>query len=445
MTMKSLEDVRVLDLTQFLSGSHATLFLARLGAEVIWIGNPTTGDPVAYSPPFVGAKGVSYHSRTDEDMGIAYLKRTRGKKAITLNLKDPRDRKMFYGLVDRADVVVENFYIDVTKRLKIDYETLQARKTSLIYCSITGYGQRGPDEGYDAVSQAASGLMNLVGFPDGPPTKAGSALGDSIGGMFAFRAILAALCFLLGGCLARIDPQTLDLVGEARRAFDAAYFMVEVDGALIEGRVRRKYVQERLASLRQKRPTVIYAHGCSGLGAWSLRYMRLLARAGYAVLAPDSFARRYRPDTCLPSARQPIPGAPFRRVGQMRQEEIHHAAYRVRRMRWVDRNNLFLMGHSQGGSAVASYQGDEFRARVISGSICGRGVLMPPGTPALALYSKDDPWRRGRPADLCFRKAGKRGVNMEFHLFEGRAHNFSRNETARRLILDFLAKHRRAE
>lgn len=193
---KPLEGIRVLDLTQFLSGPQATLFLAGLGAEVIRIDNPATGDPVAYSPPYIGEKGVSYHPQTDEDLGIAYLKRTRAKKAITLNIKDPRGLEMFYGLVDQSDILVENFSVGVTKRLKVDYETLHARKPSLVYCSITGYGQTGPDaglKGYDAVSQAASGLMNLTGFPDGPPTKAGSALGDSVGGTFAFGAIMAAL------------------------------------------------------------------------------------------------------------------------------------------------------------------------------------------------------------------------------------------------------------
>lgn len=193
---KPLSGVRVLDLTQFLAGPQATLFLAGLGAEVIRIDNPATGDPVAYSPPFIGAKGVSFHPQTDEDMGVAYLKRTRGKKAITLNIKHPRGLELFEGLVEKSDVVVENFSVGVTRRLRIDYETLRARKPSLIYCSITGYGQTGPDaglKGYDAVSQAASGLMNLTGFPDGPPTKAGSALGDSVGGTFAFGAIMTAL------------------------------------------------------------------------------------------------------------------------------------------------------------------------------------------------------------------------------------------------------------
>lgn len=214
--MKPLEGVRVLDLTQFLSGPQTTLFLAGLGAEVIRVDNPATGDPVASSPPYIGAEGVSYHPQTDADMGIAYLKRARGKKAITLNLKDPRGLELFYGLADRSDVVVENFSVGVARRLKIDYETLGARKPSLIYCSITGYGQTGPDaglKGYDAVSQAASGLMSLTGFPDGPPTKAGSALGDSVGGTFAFGAIMTALFHReRGGGGQHIDVSMIDCI-----------------------------------------------------------------------------------------------------------------------------------------------------------------------------------------------------------------------------------------
>lgn len=256
---------------------------------------------------------------------------------------------------------------------------------------------------------------------------------------------LLVIYFFLSGCAGGVDPKTLDLADEARRTFDAAYVMIKIEGEFIEGRMSEGFVQAKLSGLKKKRPTIVFSHGCSGLGRGNLRYMRLLARAGYDVIAPDSFARRYRPETCIPSLRQAVRGAPHRRVGQMRQEEIHQAAYRVRRIRWVDRNNLFLMGHSQGGTAVASYEGDEFGAHVISGSTCGRGVRLPRDTPALAFYSKDDPWRRGRPADRCLRRARARGVNMEFHLFEGRAHNLSRDERARRLILDFLKRHSRAE
>ena len=265
-----------------------------------------------------------------------------------------------------------------------------------------------------------------------------------------FVFILMLVGFVLPGCAGGVGPvgvdsETLDLADEARRTFDSAYVMIRLKDEFIEGRMSDEFVQRKLASLKKKRPIVIFSHGCAGLGRGNLRYMRLLARAGYAVIAPDSFARHYRPETCDPSQHRGIKGAPHRRVNQMRQEEIHHAAYRVRRIPWVDRRNLLLMGHSQGGTAAASYEGDGFKAHVISGSVCWRGVRSPRGTPILALYSEDDPWRRNRPADSCLRKAKARGANMEFHLFGGRAHNLSRNKRARRLILDFLGRHRRAE
>lgn len=260
-----------------------------------------------------------------------------------------------------------------------------------------------------------------------------------------FVFILILVCLFLPGCAERLDPKTLDLADEARRTFDSAYFMIRIQDEFIEGRMNEGFVQAKLAGLRKNRSTVVFAHGCAGLGRGNLRYMRLLAQAGYAVIAPDSFARRYRPETCDPSRHRGIKGAPHRRVNRMRQEEIHHAVYRVRRIRWADKKNLFLMGHSQGGTAAAAYEGNEFSAHVIVGSTCWRGVWMPLGTPALTLYSKDDPWRGNRAADLCLRRGESRGVNMEFHLFEGRAHNLSRNKRARRLILDFLNRHRRAE
>ncbi|HIJ56236.1 MAG TPA: CoA transferase [Deltaproteobacteria bacterium] len=193
---KVLEGVRVLDLTQYLSGPQATLLLAGLGAEVIRIDNPAARDPVAESPPFVGPEGVSMQRRTDKDIGIFYLKRARNKKAITLNLKSRKGKDLFCRLSEDADVLVENFSVGVTERLGIDYSSLSRRNRSLIYCSVTGYGSTGPDaglKGYDSVAQAASGLMNLTGFPDGPPMKAGSALADSVGGVFGFGGIMAAL------------------------------------------------------------------------------------------------------------------------------------------------------------------------------------------------------------------------------------------------------------
>jgi formyl-CoA transferase len=191
-----LAGIRILDLTQYLSGPQATLFLAGLGAEVIHVDNPATGDLTADSPPYLGPEGLSLDRRTPEDLGVPYLKRARGKRAITLNLKHADGPALFLALVARADVVVENWTVGTAARLGVDYAACRAVKPDIVYCSISGYGQTGPDatvRAYDTMAQAASGLMSLTGDPEGPPMKAGSPLADTVSGTFAFAGILAAL------------------------------------------------------------------------------------------------------------------------------------------------------------------------------------------------------------------------------------------------------------
>ena len=191
-----LEGVRVLDLTQFLAGPHATLLLAGLGAEVVRIDNPKTGDVLSDSPLYYGANGPSFEKRNESDLGIAFLKRLRSKKSITIDLKSSEGLTLFQRLVTHSDVVVENFSVGVTERLEIDWPQLQQINPKLIYCSITGYGSSGPDakrRGYDVTTQAMSGLMSVTGQPGAPPTKAGSSLADTISAVFAFSGVLGAL------------------------------------------------------------------------------------------------------------------------------------------------------------------------------------------------------------------------------------------------------------
>jgi CoA:oxalate CoA-transferase len=195
-TPRILDGIRILDLTRFLSGPQATLFLAALGAEVIRIDDPATGDAMADAPPFFGPEGVSLDRRTPNDLGIAYLKRSRGKKAVTLNLKSDRGKEIFSRLVRLADVVVENFRVGVTERLGIDYPKLREINPKLIHCSITGYGSTGPDrhlKAFDLMIQAATGLMSITGEADGPACKTGSPLSDGIASSFAVSGILGAL------------------------------------------------------------------------------------------------------------------------------------------------------------------------------------------------------------------------------------------------------------
>ncbi len=196
MPKRILEGVRVLDLTQYFVGPHTTLLLAGMGAEVIRVDNPATGDTLSDTPIYAGPEGVSFERKTPDDLGVPFLKRSRAKKAVTLNLKDPEGLRLMLELAGKSDVLVENFSVGVTKRLGVDFESLHARHPRLVYCSITGYGQTGPDahlKCYDVAAQAASGLMSMTGQPGGPPTKAGTALADSISSVFGLSGILAAL------------------------------------------------------------------------------------------------------------------------------------------------------------------------------------------------------------------------------------------------------------
>lgn len=117
-----LAGIRCLDLSRFLSGPQATLFLAGLGAEVIKIDEPQGGDPTFAAPPYFGGSGVAFDKKSANDLGIAYLKRARGKKSVSLDLKSEEGREILLRLVEQADVLVENFSVGVTNRLKIDYD-----------------------------------------------------------------------------------------------------------------------------------------------------------------------------------------------------------------------------------------------------------------------------------------------------------------------------------
>ena len=196
VSLRPLQGLKVLDLTRFLSGPQTTLFLAALGAEVVKIDDPKTGDPVAEAPPFVGKNGVSMTRSSSSDVGLAFLKRARGKKSIELDLKSEVDKNLFLRLAVSADVIVENFRFGVTKRLGIDYEQVKKINSKIIYCSITGYGNTGPEKSkkaFDATVQAASGLMSVTGQPEGTPIKIGSSMADTIAGTFALSGILASL------------------------------------------------------------------------------------------------------------------------------------------------------------------------------------------------------------------------------------------------------------
>ena len=191
-----LDGIRVIDLSQFLSGPHATLLLAGLGAEVIRVDHPKTGTSLAKTPIYFGKNGPSFNKKDETDIGISFLKRCRSKKSVTIDLKTKLGHDLFLKLVEKSDILVENFSVGVTERLKVNWHILNQINPRLIYCSLTGYGSTGPDshrKGYDTTTQAMSGLMSVTGQPGGPPTKAGTPLADTIAASFALSGILAAL------------------------------------------------------------------------------------------------------------------------------------------------------------------------------------------------------------------------------------------------------------
>ncbi len=183
--MQPLEDIMVIDLSRVLAGPYCTMMLADMGAEVIKVEQPGTGDETRqWGPPFLAGESAYY-------LGV-----NRNKMGITLNLRSERGREILCALLKQADVIVENFKLGTMEAWGIDYETLSRLNPRLIYCNISGYGPDGPRAGlpgYDFIIQAEGGLMSITGPIEGPPMKVGVAIVDITAGMFAASAILAAL------------------------------------------------------------------------------------------------------------------------------------------------------------------------------------------------------------------------------------------------------------
>ena len=185
---KLLQGVRVLDLTNVLSGPFATLHLALLGAEVIKIENPLEGD--------LARKLGNVPALNERLMGTSFLAQNANKKSLTLNLKEPEARAIFMKLAAGADVVVENFRPGVMDRLGLSYEVLSGVNPGLIYCAISGFGQTGPDAmkpAYDQIIQGLSGVMAINGDERLNPLRTGFPVCDTVGGLNAAFAIMAAL------------------------------------------------------------------------------------------------------------------------------------------------------------------------------------------------------------------------------------------------------------
>ncbi len=186
---KALSDVRVLDLSRVLAGPWATQMLGDLGAEIIKIEKPGSGDDTrGWGPPWYG--------EGEQRKAGYYLATNRNKKSVAIDIAKPEGQALILNLAAQSDIVVENFKLGGLKKYGLDYSSLKAINPRLIYCSITGFGQDGPDAenpGYDLMIQAMSGFMSITGNADGPPRRMGVAMVDLTTGVNAAAAILAAL------------------------------------------------------------------------------------------------------------------------------------------------------------------------------------------------------------------------------------------------------------
>jgi len=184
-TERPLDGIRILDLSRILAGPYCTMILGDLGAEVIKVERPGTGDDTrTWGPPFAGGESAYY------------LCCNRNKRSITVDLKNPRGVELIKEFAKVSDVVLENFTPGLMKRFGLDYETLREINPRLIYCSITAYGQDGPYRdrpGYDMVLSAAGGLMWITGEHGGEPVKVGVAITDVVTGVYTSGAIMASL------------------------------------------------------------------------------------------------------------------------------------------------------------------------------------------------------------------------------------------------------------
>ena len=192
MRSGALSHVRVLDLSRVLAGPWASQLLADLGAEVVKIERPGTGDETrGWGPPWLTAPDGG------ETRESAYFACTnRGKKSVTVDLARPEGQAIVRRLAESSDVLLENFKVGSLSRFGLGWEDLSALNPRLVYCSITGFGQSGPYKdrpGYDFVVQGMGGLMSVTGEPDGEPMKAGVAITDLFTGMYVATAVLAAL------------------------------------------------------------------------------------------------------------------------------------------------------------------------------------------------------------------------------------------------------------
>lgn len=197
-----LSGITVIDLSRILAGPYCTLMLKELGARVIKVESPGTGDDAREYGPFVNGKSAYFQSVN------------RGKESIVLNLKDEDDKKIFRKLLKKADVIVENFRPGTMEKLGFGWDSIKENYPKLIYASASGFGHSGPEmyrPAYDMVVQGMGGIMSVTGHPGSPPTRIGMSIGDIGSGLYATIGVQAALFHRqLTGKATKVDIGMLD-------------------------------------------------------------------------------------------------------------------------------------------------------------------------------------------------------------------------------------------
>lgn len=238
---RPLEGVTILDLTTALAGPYATLLLAGLGARVIKVENPRSPDSARTNSPYLGRDGIKVAKEHDDDLSLAMLERGRNKEAVTLNMKHPEGRALFFDLVAKADVVVENFSAGVADRLGIGYQACSAVNPRIVFTSISGFGANvnpKQNKAMDNIVQAMSGMMMASGNEGEPPVRVGVPFGDLTAPLFATIGTLAAILqarttgvgqhvdvSLLGALSALVAAEPFDMMKKLGRQIRAGNFM----------------------------------------------------------------------------------------------------------------------------------------------------------------------------------------------------------------------------
>lgn len=216
--MRPLDGIRVVDLSRALAGPFCAMNLGDLGADVVKVEEPGVGDDSRHwGPPFRGGESAYF------------LGANRNKRGVAFNLKTDGGAEALWRLIESADVLVENFRPGLMERLGFGYDAVHARNPRLIYCSISGYGQDGPEAtkpGYDIILQGTSGVSSVTGDPDGGPYRCGLPICDILAGMYATQAILAALyARRLTGEGQRVETTLLGAAVAAMPNFAGSYLM----------------------------------------------------------------------------------------------------------------------------------------------------------------------------------------------------------------------------